>query len=385
MCTFPRLPASRGGVSILLVTAAVLLLAASTVCALEGWDRGYRLQVVNPGPALDDYQVQVILDAANFDFGAAQPDGADLRVTEADLVTGLPHWIETWDPVGETAVVWVRVGGLAAGATRNLVLWSGNPSASSASDGAATFLFYSGFEELLSLAGMNAAEPQVTPTYDGSGQVVHPDVVHVPGGWNGYEYWMGMTPYPNGNQAYENPSVLATNDNATWVVPSGLTNPLAPTPAGHNDDVDMLLVGGEMVLYYVETNDDGQSYVTRFASTDGVDWGAPQVVLTIPNYVMSSAVTHDGTTWTMWYLQSPGGCTSSYQDIWRCTSSDGIAWGPAEAVTIVQPGRVPWHFDVQYDGSGYDMLFISYPDATAPPATTPGSTTRRAPTGWPGR
>ena len=55
MRTFPRLPASRGGVAILLATAAVLLLAASTVHALDGWNRGYRLQVVNPGPALDDY------------------------------------------------------------------------------------------------------------------------------------------------------------------------------------------------------------------------------------------------------------------------------------------------------------------------------------------
>ena len=52
---------------------------------------------------------------------------------------------------------------------------------------------------------MNAPAPLVTPTYDGSGQVVHPDVVHVPGGWNGYEYWMGMTPYPNGNNDLREP------------------------------------------------------------------------------------------------------------------------------------------------------------------------------------
>ncbi|RKZ19911.1 hypothetical protein DRQ50_01080, partial [bacterium] len=348
-----------------LMLAACFVMVAPAAQALDGWDHAFPVTITNPGAAQVDYQVKIVLDAGNFDFTLARPGGADLRVTESDLVTLLPYWIETWDPSGQQGVVWVRVADLDAGGTRELVLHVGNVNADDAGDGEATFLFYSGFEELVDLDGGNAPVPLVTPTYEGSGQVVHPDVVHVPGGWNGYEYWMGMTPYPNSNDDYENPSLLVSNDNVAWVVPPGVVNPLAPEPQGHNDDVDMLLVDGEMILYYVETNNDGQSYLRRLASTDGVDWGELQLVLTIPNYVMSPAVIHDGTNYTMWYLQSPAGCTSSYQNIYRRTSADGVSWGPEQAVTLVQPGRIPWHFDVQFDGSLYTMLFISYPDGSS--------------------
>ncbi|MFO7610521.1 MAG: DUF2341 domain-containing protein, partial [Candidatus Krumholzibacteriia bacterium] len=347
--------------TMLMLVLAAGLAVVQPAQALDGWSHARILTVTNPGPALGDYQVRIVLDDANFDFAQAAPDGADLRVTELDLQTLLPYWIETWDPVAGNAVVWARVDSLPAAGTRELVLHCGNPTAADAGDGAATFLFYSGFEELVNLTTMNAPVPLVTPTYDGSGQVVHPDVVQVPGGWNGYEYWMAMTPYPNSNDDYENPSVLASHDNLTWVVPPGVTNPLAPEPPGHNDDTDMLLVDGQMIIYYNETNSDGNTYLKRLASTDGVSWGTAQTVITTPNYIMSPAVIHDGTQYIMWYVHSPGGCTSSYQNFYRRTSADGIAWGPAEPVTIEQPGRIPWHFDVQDTGDGLVMLFISYP------------------------
>ncbi len=341
-----------------------LLFAAAPARALDGWSRGWPVTVSNAGDALADYQVKVVLDGADFDFSLAAPDGADLRVTADDRQTVLPHWVESWDPAGGRAVVWVRVPELPGGGDTVLYLFAGNPAAEDVSDGAATFLFYSGFEELAGAGGLNAPAPLVTPTYDGTGQVVHPDVVHVPGGWNGYEYWMGMTPYPNGNDDTENPSLLVSNDNVTWEVPPGVTNPLAPEPAGHNDDVDLLLVDGSMVLYWVETNLDGSSYVTRLASTDGVDWGQPTVVLTLPNYVMSPTVIHGDDGWRMWYVRSPIGCNSPYQDVVMRTSADGIEWGPERTVTLEQPGRVPWHFDVQAVDEGYAMLFVSYPDGT---------------------
>ena len=248
-----------------ILSLAMLLFAPSAAPALDGWSHLRPLTITNPGDAVADYQVKIVLDSGNFDFTQAEPGGADLRITEWGAELPLPHWIETWDAAAEEAVVWVRVGDLAAG-IRELALHVGNPGAPDAGDGPATFLFYSGFEDPAVATGKNAPVPLVTPTYDGSGQVVHPDVVYVPGGWNGYEYWMGMTPYPNSNNSYENPSVLASNDNLTWVVPPGVINPLAPTPPGHNDDVELLLVGGQMILYYVETNNDGSSTTTSPAS-----------------------------------------------------------------------------------------------------------------------
>src|SRR3954468_12655317 len=53
-----------------------------------------------------------------------------------------------------------------------------------------------------------AVEPSLmtVPTYDGSGQSVHPDVVAFDSEWHGAKFWMTMTPYPKSNQALENPS-----------------------------------------------------------------------------------------------------------------------------------------------------------------------------------
>ncbi len=343
---------------LVLAQSVALPAAAQNV---DDWANRIPVSVANPGPALTDYQVKIVLDAANFDFGLAAPDGADLLFADVDGAVFYPYWIETWDPLAEQAVVWVRVPELPANDTAIVAMLTGNPAAEPRSDGAATFLFYSGFEELADASGLNAPAPLVTPTYDGSGQVVHPDMIHVPGGWNGYEYWMGMTPYPGSNDNYENPSILASHDNLTWVVPPGATNPLAPEPPGHNDDVDMLLVDGQLVMYYNETNSDGTTYLKRLASTDGSHWTTAQTVITVPNYVMSPTVIHDGTQYIMWYVHSPGGCTSAYQNFYRRTSADGIAWGPAEPVTMDHPGRVLWHLDVQLNDGLYTMVFISYP------------------------
>ncbi len=43
-------------------------------------------------------------------------------------------------------------------------------------------------------------------TYDGSGQVVHPDFVTTPAGALGLPLHLVITPYPFGDAAFENPS-----------------------------------------------------------------------------------------------------------------------------------------------------------------------------------
>jgi hypothetical protein len=362
------------------IAAASLLAAPLLAQTWDDWaDR--RPVVVdntaNPG-TLIDYQVLVTLTPANFDLTAAQPDGADIRFTDADGLTELDHWIETWDTGAGTATIWVEVPVIPGGGSRTLYLYYGNPLAPQGSNGATTFLFYDGFENFGD-TGMNAPDPLSIPTYEGSGQLVHPDVVIVPGGWNGYEYWMGMTPYPNGDEGYENPSVVVSNDNETWAVPPGVTNPLVPMPPdmGHNEDVDMLLVGDTMVMYYNETNysstksnetssndtnSGGTAYTRRLTSTDGVNWTTPQTVFTVPNFCMSPTVIFDGGTYYMWYLRSTGGCGAPSQNVFLRSSRDGVTWSAETPVNLAQTDRVPWHFDIQKVGSKYAMLYISYPN-----------------------
>lgn len=342
-----------------------LLLSAPALTQPPSDWRYYRpLTVDNAGStALVDHPVRVELVAPDFDFAAARPDGADLRFLAADRTTRLEHWLETWDPGAGNAVAWVRVPELPAAGAATVYLLHGNPGAADVSDGAAVFPFHDDFEDFAT-GGLNAPDPLVTPTYDGSGQVVHPDVVRVPGGWRGYEYWMAMTPYPDGNDDYENPSVIVSHDGIAWLEPPGIVNPLAPEPPGHNDDTDMLLVDGVMRIYYNETNSDGLTYMSLLTSTDGVNWTGPQTVFTRSNYVMSPTVLYEDGVFTMWYVHSPGGCSSAHQDVYLRTSTDGVIWDDEQLVDIDHPGRLVWHFDVVKVDGLYRMLYIAYPDGS---------------------
>ncbi len=101
----------------------------------------YRRPVVisNTGLARTDYQVLVTLDST-FAFAHAASDGSDIRIATEDG-TALPFWMETWQPGTTLARIWVRVGSIPTAGT-TIYLYYGNPAASSASSGTATFEFF---------------------------------------------------------------------------------------------------------------------------------------------------------------------------------------------------------------------------------------------------
>ena len=61
-----------------------------------------------PAQAVTEFQVRVLL-SSSFGFANALADGSDLRVTASDGTTLIPFWIESWNPGGNTASLWVRV------------------------------------------------------------------------------------------------------------------------------------------------------------------------------------------------------------------------------------------------------------------------------------
>lgn len=95
------------------------------------------------GSALTDYQVPITLDIKTFDYSKADANGADIRFTESDVVTPVDYWIETWNTSGESTI-WVAID-LGANATEIFYMFYGNASASSESDGGATFEFFDHF------------------------------------------------------------------------------------------------------------------------------------------------------------------------------------------------------------------------------------------------
>jgi hypothetical protein len=165
------------------------------------------------------------------------------------------------------------------------------------------------------VSATHAATPQVTPTYDGSGQVVHPSLAYAPEGWHGYKYWLGITPYAGASEALENPSILASNDGDSWEVPAGLTNPIVGKPAGgYNSDVDIVFSADRSTLwmYYREVIGTAET-IYAVSSADGVAWSAPVVVLSSVSashaQMMSPSVLWDGAQYRMWVFSVDAGKT----------------------------------------------------------------------------
>jgi uncharacterized repeat protein (TIGR01451 family) len=127
----------------------VLGLTGSAVSAwagtLPGWTYKIPVTITNPGTAVTDYQVRIDLSTANFNFAQAKTDGSDIRFTATDGTTLLPYWTEGW-VAGTSGTFWVRLSSIPAGGSTTIYLYSGNPSATSASTGSGTFIFFEDFE-----------------------------------------------------------------------------------------------------------------------------------------------------------------------------------------------------------------------------------------------
>jgi len=93
------------------VLAGLLLLVALPASASAGlagfqYQREIMIQE-NSGETLRDYQVLVEMSGSDF-LEEAQPDGDDIRFTDADG-RELSYWIEEFDAGSECAKIWVKV------------------------------------------------------------------------------------------------------------------------------------------------------------------------------------------------------------------------------------------------------------------------------------
>lgn len=218
---------------------------------------------------------------------------------------------------------------------------------------------------------VNAASPQVTPTYDGSGQIVEPSIFFFPSGWNGFLYWLEVTPYPSSDASKENPSILVSDDGFSWRVPPGLTNPIALPASGNFDDGELFydLASRQLWVYYLWSGPGGLTHILRTASSDGVHWSqTAQDLFDVSNYTVESpTVDKVGSTYDMWSVNSgTAGCGATSTMVESRTSVDGANWSVPQPVSISQPGYVIWHIEARYIPSKreYWMLSAAYPQGT---------------------
>jgi len=205
----------------------------------------------------------------------------------------------------------------------------------------------------------NATSPLLTPTHDGSGQGMHPSIIdflqeyNIPS-WNGYRYWMAMTPYPYGNAIFEDPNLLASNDGINWVVPPGITNPLITNPDScHTADPDMIYnpVTNELWIYHYFTDyhkTDGYSClnlirINNLLQISGPVSVTPHTGSATDTTLLSPCIWHeDSDKWHMWAV------FLNTQNIVYASSTNGINWSNFQLCTDTN-GEYPFkHLDIGY-------------------------------------
>lgn len=240
-------------------------------------------------------------------------------------------------------------------------------------------------------APYNSPESLTIPTYDGSGQAVHPSVIDFGTTWNGWRYWMAMTPFPGSNDRYEDPSIVVSQNGYYWQVPDGLTNPLYPAPPapGFNSDTHLTYdaASDELVLIFRTTTDNAHHDLYVVRSGDGVTWPAVRPTpITIPlggeAQAVSPALIKVGNgDWRIWAL----GRTTRRMYMWTASQAEGPYSGPYQCVGTGSGGPwFNWHLDVQHiDGMFYATidrgpLYLGSPDGMSALTSLDGMSWERA-------
>jgi len=202
----------------------------------------------------------------------------------------------------------------------------------------------------------------VTPTYDGSGQVVHPDFAAAPVWWTGRGSYLGITPYPGGDQAKENPFLLASSDRLLWRSVAGAPNPIVSTPTGYLSDPDILFEPESRELWMYYRYVDGRNVIRLVRSGDGRHWSIPVDVAagTGHTVVSPTVVRRDQHDWWMWSVNAGlRGCgaeeteievrrsTDGLTALFLSTSPDGLNW-TARPNPLLVAGEIPELKDIVY-------------------------------------
>ncbi|MGA2324063.1 MAG: DUF2341 domain-containing protein [Sedimentisphaerales bacterium] len=134
---------SLSGLMILLMSASVF--AADWLNSDWGYRKIITIDNNSNSNSLTNYPVIVQLGSSNFDFNLAEPNGGDLRFTKDDGLTPLDFWIEDYNKVTQSAVVWVEIPSIPSANSVNIYMYYDNPGAAAASNGTATFDLFDDF------------------------------------------------------------------------------------------------------------------------------------------------------------------------------------------------------------------------------------------------
>ena len=100
------------------------------------------IQIKGSNKDLKNYQVKIVLNKNNFPLEKCKSDGSDIRFKD-ETGQALSYWIQSW--TSDEAIIWCKIPSIPANRTKEIWIIYGNPSASSESNGDATFEFFDDF------------------------------------------------------------------------------------------------------------------------------------------------------------------------------------------------------------------------------------------------
>jgi hypothetical protein len=130
-----------------LLTFFIVLTFSISFSWLSGFN--YRIPITikeNSGKNLIDYQILITLNTQSLiSAGKMRSDCGDIRFTDSDGISLLNYWLESGCNTQNTRI-WVKVPSILARSTKTIYLYYGNSSATSLSNGDATFVFFENFD-----------------------------------------------------------------------------------------------------------------------------------------------------------------------------------------------------------------------------------------------
>lgn len=198
-------------------------------------------------------------------------------------------------------------------------------------------------------ASMDRADNHLNiPTYDGSGQCVHPSVKFFTEKWKGYHYWMAFTPYFDTNDDYENPSIIVSNDGINWKVPEGLNNPIVSPPEDNSHYSDPYLFFENDTLYLIYRLSDTTSVerILMRSSSDGVNWSDAVKLLDVPFTIERNLspcllkIDDKYVLYTVDVKQSP--------NVFKMRTASVLngTWDTVENLNLFVSEKDMWHFEI---------------------------------------
>jgi hypothetical protein len=185
------------------------------------------------------------------------------------------------------------------------------------------------------------------PTYDKSGQAVHPDIIYHPG--NSHPFMLAFTPYPFSIDRFENPSIVISDNGLCFFEEYPGLNPLAAAPPwDHNNDPDIFYYKNKLCMIYLETlRPEKQNLVllthsgdgiwsSRIVHTDYFDAGDPMILS--PAYAKINQQDY------LFYVNTD----FSRNRIQFVTINENFTpdYSSRQDIVINMQGLMPWHIDI---------------------------------------